>query len=415
MGLLEPLCQLGMLFAATQAPMSEDPSSSAAPNTPFQTQSDNLPNLKILAHLLAHISNDNYTILSVVPSATSGVELESTALAEQLGDISLTRPRALPLLWYYLWSLPADPNHIRPGKGKSREKYQQRHRCVDGSMESQPERSPAIAMSLRILLIAMQVSVINLFALKSSLPSLPSFLMDRLYAPEAEKKYEITFPPRDDWFVPEDEDRNASSTEEFNWAAPSDKFRSLYLLLLRRLLEAGVDQALVWRLFGRARIALDPPKKETAKPEEPAEALQATPEIREVDYASPRVDATDSNSSFISTSRRSVTESPLSIASTLDTSAPPTPTPDPMPKRRRPPNLVIDPVPPVEVEKLDMEVLDLIRHSMKARWPDLFAFRGSGGIEECGLELKDMGRTWPLPSKGFNFSVCSHLACLQSS
>jgi hypothetical protein len=63
-------------------------------------------------------------------------------------------------------------------------------------------------------------------------------------------------------------------------------------------------------------------------------------------------------------------------------------------------------LPPVaDIERLNVEVLDLLRHAMRSRWPDMFVFKGGKGISEASIELSDLGRAWPAGQKGFHYSV----------
>jgi hypothetical protein len=93
-------------------------------------------------------------------------------------------------------------------------------------------------------------------------------------------------------------------------------------------------------------------------------------------------------------------------------SAPPRIQPTSSSARRGPGSLRLEmPTGEAEIEdRLDPEVLELLRHTMKHRWPNAFVFGGGSGEDIGGLELRDMGRVWPKPDRGINFTV-SLISC----
>ena len=146
----------------------------------------------------------------------------------------------------------------------------------------------------------------------------------------------------------------------------------MYLALLRRLLEAGVDQRLTWRLFSLVKTPVK--DKQSSNIELKEEKGLEEP------------------------SKRAGNQSSKVEVETARTSQ----------KRPKPSHLTIATDPSLSgfgVEDLQIEVLDLIRHSMKSRWPAAFVFAHSERGNEGGLELVDLGRPWSTPQKGFNFSV----------
>jgi len=313
--------------------------------------------------------NDNYIILSLLSPSTNTLEaLTDDELKDKLGDLTVKRGAALPLLWAYLWGLEdASPDHGVKGKGKERPRTEEERMLQAGELERETDES-LLRVGLSILTLAAQSSTANLFTIRYHLPVLPEFLMTRLYGYPAERKYEVTFPARDDWCddLPEDDEVTWSKS----WTAPSDELRSVYLALFRRLLEGGVTQQLVWRLFSLAKVS--------------ANSLNP--------------DGTISSSFGVTPSDSVVTSPGLEDAATNTT---------PRANRKRPrPSLHISTtLKAPEDERLRPEILELIRHTMKARWPPAFVFRGGNGENEGGLELKDMGKAWPGGPKGFNFSV----------
>ena len=345
----------------------QDPSSSSRPTTPFEPRP--VADSRVFLHLLAHILNDNYIILSLLsPSNNALEELSDEKLKEKLGDLTVKRPAALPLLWAYLWGLEdVSADNKSKGKAKERPRTEEERMLQAGELESETDPS-LLRLGLGILALAAQSSTANLFAVRYHLPDLPEFLMARLYGYPAERRYEITFPARDDWCddLPEDDEVAWSRA----WTAPSDELRSVYLALFRRILEAGITQQIVWRLFNLAKVS--------------ANALNA--------------DGTLSTSLGATPSDSLVTTPGLEDAT-------PKSTPQAARKRPRPSLHISTLLKAPEDEKLRPEVLDLIRHAMKARWPPAFVFRGGSGENEGGLELNDMGKMWPSGTKGFNFSV----------
>ena len=291
-------------------------------------------------------------------------------MGHQLGEIIVKRPDALPLLWAYLCGVDASVSHATsPIKGKGRARD---HDVSLGGFETKSRLTAhLVKLTFQILLAAVSASIANLFAIRPHLPYLPEFLITRLYCLPVERKYDVTFPPREGWYDPEQDGDNQMVEEE--WCAPEPSLRKVYLALLRRLLEAGVDQKVAWRLFGQVKTPLTSSKMDNATSiETQSEPLTTTRE---------------SSGSQTSTEEEQVLRAPR--------------------KTPKPPPLHIDMAPPTmdDGEKLDPEVLDLLRHAMKSRWPDVFVFRGGSGESEDGLVLPDIGRAWPAASKGFHFSV----------
>ena len=367
MALLPILRRLG------PSPLTPPPSSTSS--TPARsidsTITSPVPNAQILAHLLAYIFNDDYTILSLLRSHPSqGESVDETLDVEQkLGGLVVRWGGALPLLWTYLWGM--DEPSVK-GKGKAAPR--QVEACWCGCFErDNPERARIIDFVFRVILSAAQASTANLFLINMCLPEVQDFLMNRLYGLEVKRKYEVTFPPRSDWHVA---DGDEADSEALGWTEPSPVLRAVYLALFRRMLEAAVTQRLTWRLFSIVKAPLTAKKRErsasshgevTAKDDETGPSQQASLSPKDLDE-----------------------------------------TPRPPRKRQKPPHLTL-PSETVstgfEVDTLNYEVLDLLRHAMKARWPAVFVFRGGKKGDEGGLELADMGRPWATPQKGFTFSV----------
>jgi hypothetical protein len=315
-----------------------------------------LPDPLILAHLLAHICNNNYTILSIFAKPS---DYDPSELNTKLADISVTRGEALPLLWEYLWGFENTSLGILGGKGKARASLAERQikTCEYGHYE---KPSPLVELTFRMLLIAAQTSTSNLIAIHNSLPRLCEFLLVRLYGPPEKRTYENTFPARDDWTYTDEK----VDDDDLEWKAPGDALRWVYLALLRRLLEAGVNQQIAWRLFTLVKIRPTPPS-----------ALVSTANSRSQSPTPPVDDLNVTPKSHRKQRPQLHIKTPAATASELD------------------------------MERLQPEVLDVIRHAMKTRRPDAFVFKGGKGESEGGIEMRDMGRVWQAGQKGFNFSV----------
>ncbi|KAK4689020.1 hypothetical protein P7C73_g1097, partial [Tremellales sp. Uapishka_1] len=364
-GYISLLPTLYLLDPATATPIASDdsPGTSSAPAITLLQR----PNARILGLLLSHVFSNNYNIITLINSAVP--QEDPAKLAEKLGgELVLKWGGALPLIWSYLWSLKEETDASVNGKGKGKASSAEWRLLCSGDLESDESRAKLIETVLRLLLVALQ-SIPNLFIVRSHLPRLPDFLLTRLYGPERQRKYQVTFPSKDEWSVEEDE-------VEMEWKAASKALREVYLAALKRVLEAGTTQSITWRLFTLIRI---PPVEDNA--------------IHEVGTARNGL-ASDSSSSE-------------------DTSLVNTPTKTTARKRPPPLHLVISPNPSTaQSERLDPEILDLLKLSMKARWPDVFVFKGGRGESAGGLEMRDVGRPWIGAQKGFNFSCWLHISKL---
>ncbi|WWD18748.1 hypothetical protein CI109_103202 [Kwoniella shandongensis] len=326
------------------------------------------PESQIIALLLSHICNDNYSIVSLFQThrtAKHAPELTTAFITSRLGDV-IIRPStsgALRLLWAYI------RGESSKGKGKER--------AWTGDFETGEEEYQAklIELTLQTLLVAAQASTPNLFALATQIPDLAEFLITRLYGPDEKRVYEETFPARADWQEREPEDEDLGDA---NWQGPDDGLRRIYIALLRRVLEAGVNQRVTWRLFGLVKTTIPPTERHFKSNGESSSSLVSG------DGTSTTPDSVDSEPDRIVQRTK---QKPNLHISTTDTQA-------------------------EGDEGLHAEVLDLIRHSMKARWPDVFVFRGGAGDSLGGLQLRETGRAWMNAHKGFNFSCWLHISKL---
>ncbi|WVQ73417.1 hypothetical protein IAR50_002989 [Cryptococcus sp. DSM 104548] len=316
------------------------------------------PDSQILAVLLAHICSNNYSFLNLfqIPAISPAEDISG-----RLGEL-IVRPStsgALKLLWAYL----------NRGAVKGKDKERARMETIEGEGLAR-----TVQLAFQSLLAIVQASTPNLFTVASQLPQLSEFLITRLYGPGKQREYGSTFETKDG---PSTQSHEEGPAE---WTAPSDSLRSVYFALLRRMLDAGVNQRVTWRLFGLVR--------ETKVPSKGPELSEQSP-------------ARDDPSHLVSS------------PDPLDTPVP-SPLPTPRPSDRGKPNLHINTKTPEEDEgdRLNMEVLGLIKQALKSKWPDVFVFKGGVNDRLGGLELPELGRPWVNGHKGFNFSCWLHISKL---
>ncbi|WWC88365.1 uncharacterized protein L201_003276 [Kwoniella dendrophila CBS 6074] len=333
---------------------------------------------QIIALLLAHICNNNYSILSLfqsLPTATADQSLP-TIISQRLGELNV-RPstsRGLKLLWAYL-------RGYNP-KGKGKQSITGISSSFEG--EASSDQQTIIEITFQVLFLAASASTLNLFSIVTQLPELLDFLLIRLYGIPEKRTYEVTFPARDDWNSKDISTEDDELVE--SWEAPSEPLRKVYLALFRRLLEAGVTQTLVWRLFALVKTT--------------------SPVVIEQVNTGNEASANGNNTNIVSSpTDMSPSRGTFPLLDTVHET--------PRPKARGKPNLHIDTdrLPPDE-ERLNLEVLDLLKHAMKSRWPDVFVFKGGNGDTLGGLQLKETGRSWMGGQKGFNFSCWLHITKL---
>ncbi|ODN93441.1 hypothetical protein L198_05306 [Cryptococcus wingfieldii CBS 7118] len=295
----------------------------------------------ILAVLLAHICSNNYSFSNLFQFPT----LSSTKdVSGRLGEL-IVRPStsgALKLLWAYL--------NQEGAKGK------------DKATLGGEELARIVQLAFQSLLAIVQASTPNLFTVASQLPQLSEFLITRLYGPGKKREYGSTFKMD----VPQSDQEGVAE-----WSEPNPPMRGVYLALLRRMLDAGVDQHVTWRLFGLVRDT---------------ETFSESPK---------------QSPSYL-----------ISSPDPLDTPVP-SPLPTPRPRDRGKSNLHINTEATEEEEDcLNMEVLGLIKQALKSKWPDVFVFKGGVNDRLGGLELPELGRPWVNGHKGFNFSCWLHITKL---
>lgn len=334
-----------------------------------------MPRPEILAVLLAHIFDNNYSLLSVFKeeAGTDAARLEDT-----LGDVRLRWGGALKALWSYLWGLNGLSESTK-GKERAQDTQRQFTEVASGQLENADATHRAmIETTFRLLLLACQRSPTNLFIINDKLPFLQEFLLCRLYGFVPPRKYAETFPARKDWIDRMDDEGEIAPRPD--WVEPLAPLRVVYLASLKKILEAGVDPKTTWRLFSLVK---------TSESVRRLKDESATPSGTQTPTFQPPTRPT-------TPVPRPETESSGDQQET------------PRAKSRKRPHLTIPgsaTAPVVDIERLDLEVLDLIKHAMRSRWPNMFVFRGGRGMSDAGIELNDMGRAWPTAQKGFHFSV----------
>ena len=317
------------------------------------------PDPQILGHLFAHIMSSDYSCLSLFghSSAEGEKEIRST----------IRHGTALPLLLSYALGASTCIGRIL-SKGKKAEIVEaakDEERFIMGHFDmADAKQGEMLSKLIESLTQVASASISNLFTIARHLPHLQMWLVTRMYGPAEERQYAVTFPPREGWASKVDDDEAA---ETFAWQPPTAALRQAYLGLLRKMLEVGVSREVTWRLFAQVR------KDEQLR--------QKTQDSAQLSPAS------------------SGRASPANGAA----------------KRKRGPTLLKLRLPSDEAaaqEKLDVEVLDLLQHAMKARWPPAFIF-GGGSAKHGRLELKETGRTWPKGERGLHFSVSRCSECIR--
>ncbi|ADV25860.1 hypothetical protein I305_04819 [Cryptococcus gattii E566] len=327
------------------------------------SNSSNSLSPQILAQLFAHVCSNNYSFTALFESPETSLSNTSS----RIGDVVVcpSTSGALKLLWSYLQG--------ESSKSKFRERSPERE--FEGKGDS--KQAKLVQLVFQVLLIIVKASMPNLFTVAFELANLSEFLLERLYGPEQKRKYAVTFPQSKD---PNLKDENEEETANVEWQGPDKELRPIYLALLKRILEASVDQKVTWRLFGLVRRT-----KKDSKPTA-VETLASASSESILPVSSPEAPDLVSPSNLPVPATLTCGKPNLHI-NTLDTTA-------------------------KDDENLHPEVLDLIRHAMKSKWSDVFVFEGGSGDNLGGLELEELGRPWMNGHKGFNFSCWIHISKL---
>ncbi|EIW67561.1 hypothetical protein TREMEDRAFT_33244 [Tremella mesenterica DSM 1558] len=341
-------------------PSIPTPSSSSGPSIQPHRNDSRGPNGKVLSYLLAHILNNNYALLS----------LSLSDPCPNYGELYLRWPRALPLLWSYLWTQPLSHSSTlvsdKPDGCDQDEQYTLiTHGHFETSNQPSDNHAKLVLRFFQILLQIIQSSTANLLSVHTHLPRLAEFLLIRLYGPDIPRKYDVTFPPRAEWH------EGVTSPVLVEWKPPSEELRGIYLELLRRMLDAGVSQEITWRLFTLVKTQ------------------------QEFNSGLSTSTTGVNGKSELSSTKLNNIKVPVAMKGKEKEKGK-------MKSRNGPlPHLTILPLEGAQKETLRYEVLQLIKDSIRARPPNAFVFRPG---ERGGLILRDLGKTWVTSQKGFNFS-----------
>jgi hypothetical protein len=272
----------------------------------------------------------------------------------------------------------------------------------------------------RILIVALQSSLVNLFQISQQLEGLVGVILDRLFPPSApivpahDSSAPGTagagFPGRPSIFVqPSSDERtsrlgsptstvqpgsvsgpllaealrrsqaqNAMSMREPVVEKAPDSHRPILLKVLKRLLEAGVPYGYGHRLFRLARRVPQP-----SIPSTPQGALSST--------ETPGAITPNGSPS----GKKRPIKLKLSINTTLHT----------------------PPEQQAEGSCLDEEILEVLKHCMSKRWPDMFSFSArmskaipvdAGAVHDTEggrIVSRDLGKAWPVANKGYTYMV----------
>lgn len=216
----------------------------------------------------------------------------------------------------------------------------------------------------RLMIVVVSSSWINLFRVHQALPGIVESVLERLQpsATEAEQETSSTLARSRNESVDFGADFRTDAEEEVARSAMTTaagpELRPILLRLLRRLVEAGIPSECSHRLFRMLRKHDQPIKSSTLPP--------------------PSVDAAGSPTTS---------------------------------SRRRPPRgprlaLKLDMLDSPPAGHLDTEILDVVKHGMAKRWPDVFCFDPASeqGERPGSFTCSDLARTWPGASKGYYFT-----------
>lgn len=270
------------------------------------------------------------------------------------------------------------------------------------------------SLTYRILIVIVQSSWANLFKTQQVLPSIYEAILKRLYGPAVGRREESEMarslelePSRRKMAGKEGQRQDSlprfSVTSYADLASPGGTvhgqqpvtasvrsetkkagyshdvadaaLRPVLLKLLRRLVEAGVPVEYAHMLF---RLA----KKSNAPT---ALAIIKNAQAAEEEANGPLEVGTGSNKSSPSKSpagRRTRPAKPMSLKLALNVLAG---------SAKNGPSV------------LDKDILEVLRHGMSRRWPDVFMFSPEMGGSPGGLVCNNLGKTWPTSVKGYYF------------
>lgn len=300
-------------------------------------------------------------------------------------SLVISQPDFLPFL-FDLLPLSYRPSTIRqvglPNVNPGWSRYGTRHSHDAILLSESQQRLENVVW--RVLIVVVFSSWTNLFHVHNHLPGTIEAILDRL-VPESKgnivanetetlrqstSKISSANGPEEN--IESHVDSGTGTNEHHVYAVPStvviippagSTLRQILLRLLRRLVEAGIPPSCSHRLFKSIRIA----------------EIKPAP---------------------VNTDTKANNESPSS-----------SPSRRPKPSKGKPPklHLIIDSLNESTMSKrprLDKEMLDIVRHGMGKRWPDMFCFSPRLPGEQSGSFIcNNIGKPWPSASQGYYFTV----------
>lgn len=317
-------------------------------------------------------------------------------------NLVLTHPSLLPVILnltplpYTLTAKTTYPSSSR------RPPHPQPLTTAQGELES---------LTYRILVVVLQSSWSNLFKCQQVLPSIFEAILKRLYGPAVGKREESQMakslelePSRrkgkdqqqslPQFLVsgspmaspggtlyggprgigPSTPTRTMSQKETHIHVAADTALRPILLKLLRRLVEAGVPTEYVHMLFRLAKKSDAPTALAIIKNAQAAEE-DAIP-------TAGRPGSAHSSPSKSPAGKRTRPAKPMSLKLALNVLAG---------SAKNGPAV------------LDQDILEILRHGMSKRWPDVFMFSPQLGGTQGGLVCNNLGKMWPTSAKGYYF------------
>lgn len=374
-----------------------------------------IPNLQVLGSLWSLACNSEPTLVSLfdqfAKSLGSNEDAQNTAtripdFPEVLPispNLVLTHPSLLPVILDLAplpYTLTAKTTYPSPSRHQS---HPQPLTTAQRQLES---------LSYRVLIVILQSSWSNLFKTQKVLSSIYEAILKRLYGPAVGKREESQMarslelePSRrkeksqqqsmPQFLVssspmaspggtlyggphgiaePSTPTKSTSQKETHIHSVADTALRPILLKLLRRLVEAGVPTEYAHMLFRLAKKSDAPTALAIIKNAQAAE-----------EDATPRAGGPGSAHSSPSKSpagKRTRPAKPMSLKLALNVLAG---------SAKNGPAV------------LDQDILEILRHGMSKRWPDVFMFSPELGGCQGGLACSNLGKMWPTSAKGYYF------------
>ncbi|GHJ86512.1 hypothetical protein NliqN6_2914 [Naganishia liquefaciens] len=376
-----------------------------------------VPDLQVMGALWSLACNNEPSLMDLFERFKHqiGSNAVSESASSEIPEFPATLPISANLVLTHPGLLPIILNLTRlPYTMTARTTYPSPSRIPPHPAALTAEQSKLESLTCRILIVIIQSSWTNLFKTQQVLPSIYEAILKRLYGPsvgrrgESEMARNLELEPSRRKMAGKDKRRKGSLpqflvTNHADLASPGGTIqpeqatvvsvqpntkettythsiadaalRPILLKLLRRLVEAGVPVEYAHMLF---RLA----KKSNAPT---ALAIIKNAQAAEEEASGPLEVATGSNKSSPSKSpagRRTRPAKPMSLKLALNVLAG---------SARNGPSV------------LDKDILEVLRHGMSRRWPDVFMISPEMGGEPGGLLCADLGKPWPTSVKGYYF------------